>query len=333
MKTVRLKPTLTLLIAILCHAVAVAQEFNVQSFRELTNDVSAFIAPVRDNNGEDCALVKVMAPEEFVFSTPLGIVKREDKTGEIWLYIPSRTKKITVKHPEWGVLRDYIFPVKIVGHFAYEMTLDYPRRESGEVREIITHVTDTVMVTRIDTLTVERRPTPRPLRISAIATFGFGTRNHTPSAGLLLMAQKSIGGFLHVISNLTPLPSTVGDCQRDGEFEDRMPFYTGRAKRGLLIANIGATHSLSDGITLFEGFGYGNSSLCWQLAPSEGGGYLSNSYYSARGISFEAGIIVHRGPIQFSASAISIQGREWIASVGIGFQLCSVKSKKNDHED
>ena len=51
----------------------------------MPNDVSAFITPVRDLNDEPCALVKVEAPSDFAFSTPLGIVSRKDKVGEIWL--------------------------------------------------------------------------------------------------------------------------------------------------------------------------------------------------------------------------------------------------------
>lgn len=61
-----------------------AQEFSVAGFRLLPNDVSAFITPVRDLNDEPCALVKVEAPSDFAFSTPLGIVSRKDKVGEIW---------------------------------------------------------------------------------------------------------------------------------------------------------------------------------------------------------------------------------------------------------
>ena len=84
-----------------------AQEFSVASFRLLPNDVSAFINNVRDLNDEACALIKVVAPSDFAFSSPLGIVKRKDEVGEIWLYLPKGTKTLTLKHPEWGVLRDY----------------------------------------------------------------------------------------------------------------------------------------------------------------------------------------------------------------------------------
>ena len=115
------------LVLILCvNSSAWAQRFSVVSFKMLPNDVSAFINPVRDLNDEDCALVKVIASEDFAFSTPLGIVKRIDKTGEIWLYLPRGSKKITIKHPTWGVLRDYAFPGKVVSHMAYELRIEEP---------------------------------------------------------------------------------------------------------------------------------------------------------------------------------------------------------------
>ena len=60
-----------------------AQKFSVKSVNTQKNDISAFISPVRDLNGQACALLKVEAPKDFAFSTPLGIVKRVDETGEI----------------------------------------------------------------------------------------------------------------------------------------------------------------------------------------------------------------------------------------------------------
>lgn len=58
--------------------------FSVESFRQLPTDVSAFIDAVRDLNDEACALLKVVAPADFAFSSPLGIVERRDKVGEIF---------------------------------------------------------------------------------------------------------------------------------------------------------------------------------------------------------------------------------------------------------
>lgn len=54
-----------------------AQRFSVQSFRQLPNDISAYIQPVKDLNDEACALIKIVGSRDFVFSTPLGVVKRK----------------------------------------------------------------------------------------------------------------------------------------------------------------------------------------------------------------------------------------------------------------
>ncbi len=87
-----------------------AQEFSVAGFRLLPNDVSAFITPVRDLNDEPCALVKVEAPSDFAFSTPLGIVSRKDKVGEIWLYLPKGIQ--TAYHQASGMGRAARLPVQ-----------------------------------------------------------------------------------------------------------------------------------------------------------------------------------------------------------------------------
>ena len=77
-----------------------AQRFSVQSFRQLPNDISAYIQPVKDLNDEACALIKIVGSRDFVFSTPLGVVKRKNDVGETWIYVPRGTTQITIKHPQ-----------------------------------------------------------------------------------------------------------------------------------------------------------------------------------------------------------------------------------------
>ena len=123
---------LILLIGFIFPAKLMAQEFSVESFRQLPNDVSAFINVVYDLNDDACALVKVVAPSDFAFSTPLGIVKRKDEVGEIWLYIPKGSRMLTLKHPEWGVLRDYRFDKPLESHMSYELRLNLPMPQITE---------------------------------------------------------------------------------------------------------------------------------------------------------------------------------------------------------
>ena len=46
--------------------------------------------------------------------------------GEIWIYVPRGSKKITLKHPRWGVLLDYAFPKKLDSHMSYELRIECP---------------------------------------------------------------------------------------------------------------------------------------------------------------------------------------------------------------
>lgn len=302
---------------------ASAKGFTVESFRQLPNDVSAFIDPVRDLNDEDCGLIKVIASEDFAFSTPLGIVKRVDNVGEIWLYLPRGSKKITIKHPEWGVLRDYAFPTKIESHMTYELRIAEPAKpiEITVPQPIITTVIDTFVMTRVDTLVIEQPKARIPFKAAALATLTYGGRSADLSAGLMVMALKRHGGFVHISSDFGKIGPTIGKCGKDGQIDGAMPYYSGRTRHSALLFNAGAAHRVSDRVTVFEGIGYSFSNIAWELAPSEGGGYVKNTGFSVSGISAEAGVAITFGRVAISASAVTIKGKEWFGSIGIGYKF------------
>ena len=319
-----LRPTYILLavLAVLAASAwpARAQQFSVASFRALPNDVSAFINPVRDLNDEDCGLIKVTAPDDFAFSTPLDIVKREDKVGEIWLYIPHGSKKITLKHPEWGVLRDYVFPCRIDSHMSYELRVDIPVKAVAEaaVGPVVTTVRDTLVVTRVDTLVVVPEKKRVPWIFGGALTGGYGGKSKQALGGVMLMAAKRHGAFAHLSADFGKIGATVGSCDADGSIDGHLPFYTGRTRRSTLIINAGAVHRLSGTVYVYEGLGYGRTGRAWELAPSQGGGYVKNRHYDTRGISFEAGAIVRIRRVALTASVTSIKGREWYGTIGVG---------------
>lgn len=315
---------LTLVVSLSAPAGVWCQKFKVSSFRELPNDVSAFINPVRDLNDEDCALLKVVAPPDFVFSTPLGIVKRIDKTGEIWLYLPRGSKKITLKHAEWGVLRDYMFPSRLESHKTYEIDLQYPQPAvaqppDAEIR--ILTVRDTLVVTRIDTLVVRPGKTKVPLKTAILIGAGLGGKVPYFYGSFMAAVMKRHGAFIHISTDGTSPGHVEGTCDRDGLVDGRERFYSGKTRRALFMAGGGAIHRLSSRIAVFEGLGYGRIALDWQLAPSEGGGYLRNSHFSNEGITAEAGIMLTYRRIAVSASVTTLRGTDWFASVGIGISL------------
>lgn len=88
-----------------------AQNIVVQSFRLDENDLTANTAGtiVLDQNGQKCALIKVETTQkDFSFDAgSLGVVKTEQKKGEIWVYVPEGVKRLTISHESLGILRDY----------------------------------------------------------------------------------------------------------------------------------------------------------------------------------------------------------------------------------
>jgi len=111
--------------SIFCFSTSIAQ-IAVKSFRILPTDQTARITnPVIDQNGEKCALIKVVTTETgFGWEGGmLGITKVEPKLGEFWVYIPHGAKKITIKHAQLGILRDYIYTEAIYEATVYEMVI------------------------------------------------------------------------------------------------------------------------------------------------------------------------------------------------------------------
>ena len=50
--------------------------------------------------------------------------QRSEHAGEIWLYVPRRAQKLIVSHPDFGVMRDFFYPIPITGARTYEMLID-----------------------------------------------------------------------------------------------------------------------------------------------------------------------------------------------------------------
>ena len=105
-----------------------AQNIKVMKFERLEKDMTANTHGTQklDQNGEKAALIKIQAPERgFTFNGgSLGIVASEEHDGEIWLYVPRRAKKLTIQHKDYGVLREYYYPVPVEGARTYEMYID-----------------------------------------------------------------------------------------------------------------------------------------------------------------------------------------------------------------
>ncbi len=118
---------------------SLAAKISVTSFRKLENDADARVkVPLKDPNGDACAIIKVVTSQTgFLFECDqTGIVKVVQKESEIWVYVPSGTKRITIEHPQLGALKDYLFPIPIKKATAYELVLTTGKVITTVVEEI-----------------------------------------------------------------------------------------------------------------------------------------------------------------------------------------------------
>lgn len=307
----------------ICQLPAVAQQFDVRTFRMLPNDITAYIEPVRDLNQEACALIKVVGDRDFVFSTPLGIAQRRNDVGEIWLYVPHGSVMLTIKHPQWGVLRDYRFSMPLESRMTYELVLTTPIVIS---QPTIAPMEDTPIAP--DTLLhypfmLEMHPTPRckrpreRLRTLLLVSAGIGRGG--PSIGIRAAVMRRHGVYLLIQGDFHSMPRTYGECNRKGILPDgNAPYYTGHTEEGRRMWLAGGIHRIAGDFCLYEGIGYGKHTIGWETAE---GRLLRNTSYSSRGISAEIGGIQRFRKWAFSAGVLTIAASYWEATVGIGFNF------------
>ena len=113
-----------------------AQTMSVKSFRLLPNDMTAASLEGKriDQNGEAAALIRVVTSQTgFGFEAgTLGIVATKQMVGEVWVWVPHGSRKISIMHQQLGVLRDYRYPIEIEAERTYELVL-----VSGKVETFI----------------------------------------------------------------------------------------------------------------------------------------------------------------------------------------------------
>lgn len=294
------------------------QDFRVASMRRLDYDITGFMTDsIRDRNGDACALVKVTPAGDFDFSGPYGIVRRVDKVGETWLYMPRGSRRITIKHPKWGVIRDYQFERPLEERVAYELRLDCPREE-------VVVRTDTITLTQTltDTMVVERKRPRLPLRMHALLTVS-GHRGG-PSYGIMLALMRRHGAWVHARGNFRSGSHQYESSDPDGHIEgwSTLPYYTGKTRQSTYTLTAGLLHHLGKGILLMEGLGYGHQAITWQLDRSEdGGGYVRRSDLSGNRIAAELGLGYTRKHLTVMGSVTWVKDWNWQGTAGMGINF------------
>ncbi len=129
----RFRWLMILLIAML-PSYAGAASLVVRDFKMLPTDQTAINRETmrKDQNGRTAALIKIytnLNPSDLFFDNGvMGIVARDNKPGQIWLYIPARSQKIQITDPKYTPLT-YHFEEEIVAGKTYSMQLTVEGKE------------------------------------------------------------------------------------------------------------------------------------------------------------------------------------------------------------
>lgn len=317
-----MKKYITIILFLTSFTIVHAQKFEVCSFRLLSNDITAWVNPVRDLNNEACALLKIVADTAFSFSTPLGIVERKNEVGEIWLYIPNGSVQITIKHPSWGILRDYIFPTPLESRLSYELTITPPPAVEKRA-EPITLITGKrrLPTQRIDSTSIRNVCLKQlvPKKFAGFVLLTTGIYHSEPSLGIFAGILKKHGIFIHCQNNLKTL-KTIGTCNKNGVMtaNNQTPYYTGQTQQQKYSISAGGIHHIAGLCHLYEGIGFGKYRVGWETLNKD---YLKNKDLSTKGITAELGIMIKIRQIAFSAGVLTIKGKHWEPNIGLGINI------------
>ena len=140
----RLVTALVAFMALAASSVSAQQaKLVVRNFKMLPTDQTAINSATmkKDQNGKTAALIKIyttLNEEQTYFDNGvMGIVARENKPGQIWIYIPARSQSIQIlntKYPPYT----YYFEDEIVAGKTYSMELTVEGKEvtlSASVRQ------------------------------------------------------------------------------------------------------------------------------------------------------------------------------------------------------
>jgi len=188
-----------------------AQEYRIAKFQENLLDLTASRSGVKDRNGDACALIKFSARDDkFVYEPNMGVVKTERKVGETWLYVPAKTKRITVRHPQLGMLRDYVIPVEIEQKVVYEAEIEILNQDY--LNSLLEARADTVRIVQVrDTVIYKEKERAfhvmvgagfNPLSIMGpTAYLGFKLKEHSLEGGATIGMGKVKGVSLYQADN------------------------------------------------------------------------------------------------------------------------------------
>lgn len=119
---------------ILAHA---QDSIKVIGFERLVRDLTASTKQVNDINGKPCGVIKIETNDSaFVFQPNYGVMDELFEIGERILYVPAGTKYISIRHPQYVMIRNYMLPEKVESKATYLLTISTERHIQTTLLEL-----------------------------------------------------------------------------------------------------------------------------------------------------------------------------------------------------
>ena len=331
---------IALVVLLICGvSAAKAQKISVEAFNRIDRDMGARVAKVRDINSDLCALIKIETIETgFEFSGCI-IEKTEQKTGEIWVFVSPGVKFLTIKHKEFGVLRNYNFPQSIESGVVYQMKLSTEAKEVKIDTSTINKAVESKIDAKMEELNKKlalleemqkqssSQPQKRILPVYNKETFAMlnATYSVAPqtSFGLTFGMQKTWGWYVSVASGLKfdALGATKEDADGTNDY-----FYDDNKTTSRLSIHGGAMYRIAKPLSIKLGVGYGVRTLAF---ITYNGDYIKVASASANGLECSAGVHLSFGKMAFSVDVISIGFKYSELKLGIGYNF-RIKEQKGE---
>lgn len=319
-----MKKTLVILLVLLASSLASAaasmtqadsSDFRVKSFRKLEWDLDARSNyPMIDQNGRKAALIKVViSGADFDFDVGvMGIVGIKQEVGEIWVYVPENVQKITIRHSDYGIIRDYRFGIPIESATVYELVLQIPRKPAGTVV-----VKDSIVYVPAPAPAAEpEKPKRKPVGISVLPVLSAGGLSSGDLAfGGMVAYRRPVGAYLKGLANFRSSEYAYL-CSSDGTTPDGFIWTSGNTRVSRFSVSAGGTLKCAGWLDACAGAGYGSRILLWEDTD---GAWAKVEDASLQGILAELGAMMHFGRLTVYAGVSSLRFRRVDAEVGVGF--------------
>lgn len=263
-----------------------AQEIQVKGFSVMDRDLTARTKPRFDLNDAPCALIKIETTgKDFQFE---GNVIGDPiyQKGEVQVYITQGTRRLTLKHEKYGILR-YEFPEKIVKQVVYRLALKLVEDKNNKVRTLVMPVLSYESSSQL-------------------------------SYGLMVGIVKKTGGYVKVKTDFGSVSSDLAPITDISEY-----WYMGTQRSRFAITG-GLLQRLWTQIYLYAGAGYGTHNYAKKIVGEVDG--IENPYAKIaskcyKGVEAEIGGIARFGGVAVSLGVQTNRFKTVEGNFGIGIMF------------